>query len=35
MSCGRNVFKDMLRSNYDRDNGLEGVASTVRAKAAY
>lgn len=34
MSCGRNVFKDTLRSNYDRDNGLEGVASTVRAKAA-
>lgn len=34
MNCGRNVWKDMLRSNDERDDGLEGVASTVRVKVA-
>lgn len=34
MNCGRNVFKDMLKSNYDRDNVLGGIASTMRVKVA-
>ena len=34
MNCGRNVWKDMLRSNHERDDGLEGVVSTVRVKVA-